>query len=226
MYGLNTQNMINLKKCRFKLQQRIAPWTFYCPCLKLSIVVHKFYPQNPLHCDPWWMSLWALSPCCFFYLPSSHMNTLSATRTWGSPFFVFPRTTLRHNLQPRELLIRSVPYRSFTSFGHEKLLSILWFSGSIHRILFPIETLSFIPSQSCVNSFVGVHMRFLLPVELSLSALSSGSFLLHCWWFLWAEIRLLHHIDHRPLFDFSDPYRESWTGFVTFTSQNFLLFYP
>lgn len=169
-----------------------------------SFVVHKFYPQNPLYCDPWRMSLWALSLCYFFYLPPSPMNTLSATWTWGSPFFVFPRTTLRHNLQPRELLIRSVPYRSFTSFGHEKLLSILWFSGSIHRILFPIETLSFIPSQSCVNSFVRVHMRFLLPVELSLSTLSSGSALLHWGWFLHEEIRQLHHIDHRPLFDFSE----------------------
>lgn len=65
--------------------------------------------------------------------------------------------------------------------GMIKLLSILWFSGSIHRILFPIETLSFILSQSCVNSFVPVHIRFLLPVVLPLSAQSLVSVLLH-WW--------------------------------------------
>lgn len=119
------------------------------------------------------------------HCPQPHEHTLCNLNLIFTLFGI-PRTTLfGRNLLPRELLIWTVLYRSLTSFGMKKYFSIphLWCCGSIHRIPFPIETLCFTLSDSCVNSSVSLIWDFchLLSFPQASKKLSQCSVTLRLW---------------------------------------------
>lgn len=153
--------------------------------------------------------LWALavaSPC-----PQPHEHTLCNLNLIFSLFGI-PRTTLfGHNLLPRDLLIWTVLYRSFTSFGMKNYFSIphLRFGGTIHRIPFPIETLFFTLSGSCVNSSVSLIGDFchLLSFSQVSQKLSQCSVTLRLW-----IVYGNHEIaSYGSLIDFYDPFWRALT---------------
>lgn len=114
-----------------------------------TIALHKSHSQRKKKLKPSPWPIVTISELLLLPLPALNpMNTLYNLNLIFTLFGI-PRTTLfGHNLLPRELLIWTVLYRSFTHFGMKNYFFILylWFSVSIHRISFPIVS----PCQTLV----------------------------------------------------------------------------
>lgn len=130
-----------------------------CPHFKLFIAFHELHPRNPLRHDRCWVSLYALSSCCCFYLPSTPRTHTVQPEPHIHPLLYSKDNTLWTQSPTNRALDLNCTISIFHFFcPGKKYFSIphLRFSSSIHVISFPIETLCFTLFVSCVNSSVSL----------------------------------------------------------------------